>query len=146
MRFELLDEIVERSADRLVACKRVDERDDYLPDHFPSFRILPGVMMLETLVQAARRLVADRRGVAAGAALPAMVVSEVRKVTYAAMVRPGQTLVAEVTLRKADEAAGQFDFDGIGTVDGKEAVKGRFRLRDVEPAERLGVGAATATV
>lgn len=138
MRFDLLDEIVERSADRLVACKHVGEADDYLRDHFPSFAILPGVMMLETLVQAGRRLVADVRGVPKDAALPAMAVAEVRKVTYAAMVRPGQTLVAEVTLRKADAAAGVFDFDGVGTVGGKEAVKGRFRLRDVDPAERLG--------
>ncbi|MEM8783679.1 MAG: beta-hydroxyacyl-ACP dehydratase [Planctomycetota bacterium] len=144
MAFDLLDEIVERSADRLVAEKRVDDRDDYLRDHFPSFAILPGVMMLETLVQAGRRLAADRRGVSPDAALPAMVVAEVRKVTYAAMVRPGQTLVADVKLRKVDEEAGVFDFEGVGTVEGREAVKGRFRLRDVDPAERLGPGAAAA--
>ncbi|MEM7576688.1 MAG: beta-hydroxyacyl-ACP dehydratase [Planctomycetota bacterium] len=138
MRFELLDEIAERSADRLVAHKHVGEADDYLRDHFPSFPILPGVMMLETLVQAARRLAADLRGVPQDAALPAMVVAEVRKVTYAAMVRPGQTLTAEVKLRKADADAGVFDFEGVGTVEGKEAVKGRFRLRAVNPSERLG--------
>ncbi|MEM1444711.1 MAG: beta-hydroxyacyl-ACP dehydratase [Planctomycetota bacterium] len=138
MRFELLDEIVERSADRLVARKHVGDADDYLRDHFPAFPILPGVMMLETLVQAGRRLAADLRGVPHDADLPAMAVAEVRKVTYAAMVRPGQTLVADVKLRKADADAGVFDFEGVGTVNEIEAVKGRFRLRDVDPAERLG--------
>ncbi|MEM9751852.1 MAG: beta-hydroxyacyl-ACP dehydratase [Planctomycetota bacterium] len=144
MRFDLLDEIAERSADRLIALKHVGDADDYLRDHFPDFRILPGVMMLETLVEAGRRLAADLRGVAHDAPLPAMAVAEVRKVTYSAMVRPGQTLVAQVTLRKSDPEAGVFDFEGVGTVNEIEAVKGRFRLRDIDPAERLGLPVAAA--
>ena len=42
------------------------------------------------------------------------------------MVRPGQTLRVEVTLRGHDETG--WDFNGVGSVDGQVAVQGRFRL------------------
>ena len=60
MRFELIDAILEQSDDRIVAVKQVSLAEEYLADHFPSFPILPGVMMLETFVQAARIMLADR--------------------------------------------------------------------------------------
>ena len=52
MKFNLLDDILEQSSDRIVALKRVDPADDYLADHFPTFPVLPGVLMVETMVQA----------------------------------------------------------------------------------------------
>ncbi len=127
MRFELIDQVLEQTDERIKAVKNVSRAEEYLDDHFPSFPILPGVMMLETMVQAAAKLVAGR---ADGPGLP-LVVAEVRKMTYAAMVKPGQALSVDVSLRKAD--GDDFDFEGVGTVEGKEAVKGRFKLRPVHP-------------
>ena len=118
MRFQLVDRVVERGSDRLVAVKAVTAAEEYLADHFPGFPVLPGVMMLEALVQAARELASE-------AAEP-MVVSDVRNVKYGNMVRPGQTLRVEVTLRNRDDDG--YDFQGTGTVDGRVAVQGRFRL------------------
>jgi len=130
VRFDLIDQVLERSPERIVALKNVTSAEEYLGDHFPSFPILPGVMMLETLLQAGRHLVAGRvadgvTGDEPGDAMP-LVASEVRNIRYANMVRPGQSLKVEVTLRKCD--AGGYDLQGVGEVDGQTAVQGRFRL------------------
>ena len=123
MRFQLIDQVLEHSPDRLVAVKAVTSAEEYLWDHFPGFHILPGVMMLETMVQAARRLVR----LADGPTSPGpLVVSEVRNVRYAAMVRPGQHLTVDIHLRQRTDAG--FHFQGTGTVEGQIAVQGRFSL------------------
>lgn len=120
MRFELIDRVTEHTDDRLTAVKNVTAAEEYLGDHFPGFPVLPGVMMLEALVQAARKLVEARCG---GEPL---VISDVRNVKYGNMVRPGQALRVEVTLRGADKDG--YDFQGTGSVEDSVAVQGRFRL------------------
>jgi len=122
VRFELIDAVIARDTERIEAVKNVTAAEEYLADHFPGFPILPGVMMLEALVQAARALVAGRDD---GPALP-LVVAEARNVKYAAMVKPGQALRVEVALRKRDGDA--WAFQGTGTVEGKTAVQARFTL------------------
>ncbi|MEX0653409.1 MAG: 3-hydroxyacyl-ACP dehydratase FabZ family protein [Phycisphaeraceae bacterium] len=129
MRFELIDRILERQPDRLTAVKNVTTAEEYLGDHFPGFPVLPGVMMLETLVQAARLLA---EGEADSPRDVAWVVRDVRNVRYGQMVRPGQTLAVEVTLRSRDDAG--CEFQGKGTVEGQVAVQGRFRLAPLAPA------------
>jgi len=122
LRFELIDQVLDRQEDSLTGVKAVTASEEYLADHFPGFPVLPGVMMLETLVQAARLFIAGRPQ----APDSPMVVTEVRNVRYGNMVRPGQALTVKVTLRK-HEGEG-YDFQGIGTVDEQTAVQGRFRL------------------
>ncbi len=123
MRFELIDQVLEHSPERIVAVKAVSLTEEYLWDHFPGFPVLPGVMMLETMVQAARRLIR----LADGPESPGpLVVTEVRNVRYAAMVRPGQQLTVEVLLRQRTDDG--LDFQGTGTVEGQMAVQGRFTL------------------
>lgn len=140
MRFDLIDRVTHQDSDRIVAVKAVTNAEEYLGDHFPGFAVLPGVMMLETLVQAGRLLLASR-GVGAGAQ-PPLVVSEVRNIRYGNMVRPGQTLRVEVTLRKSEaDANGAWDLEGTGSVldpsqeqstdqstEKLVAVQGRFKL------------------
>jgi 3-hydroxyacyl-[acyl-carrier-protein] dehydratase len=128
MRFELIDRVLDRHGDSLTGVKAVTACEEYLADHFPGFPVLPGVMMLEALVQAARLLVADRPD----APDRPLVVTQVRNVRYGNMVRPGQALQVQVTLRKHDE--GGYDFQGIGTVDEQTAVQGRFRLEPLNTA------------
>ena len=122
MRFDLIDRVLACEGDSITAVKAVTVAEEYLADHFPGFPVLPGVMMLETLVQAGRRLVAARED---DPHAP-LVVGEVRNVKYGNMVRPGQTLRVEVKLRKRDGAG--FAFEGVGQVDNQVAVKGRFTL------------------
>jgi 3-hydroxyacyl-[acyl-carrier-protein] dehydratase len=60
LKFELIDRVIEQSDTHIKAVKCVSTAEEYLADHFPGFPVLPGVLMLETLVQAARLLVASR--------------------------------------------------------------------------------------
>jgi 3-hydroxyacyl-[acyl-carrier-protein] dehydratase len=139
MHFNLVDAIIEQTADRIVTVKNVSSAEEYLADHFPTFPVLPGVLMLESMVHAARLLA----GACAGAPEP-LVLGRVRALKYGAFMPPGATLRVEVTLLSRTED-GQFEFKGEGKRlspgRGEEAgppptaVSGRFTLRPV----RLGV-------
>ncbi|MEM9417647.1 MAG: beta-hydroxyacyl-ACP dehydratase [Planctomycetota bacterium] len=124
MRFTLIDKVLEQDDQRLVAIKNVTAAEEYLGDHFPGFPVLPGVMMLETMTQAARLLARSLDGPPTSGNL---VIAEVRNLRYAAMVRPGQTLKVEVTLRKRGDD-GRLEFQGLGMNGEDIAVQGRFSL------------------
>src|SRR5262249_58553760 len=62
MHFDLVDRVLEQSPDRIVTLKHVSAAEEYLQDHFPTFPVLPGVMMLEAMVQAGRRMLEKRAG------------------------------------------------------------------------------------
>jgi len=132
MHFDLVDHVLELDADRIVTIKQVTMAEEYLQDHFPSFPVLPGVLMIESLVQAARRLLRER-----DPALGRHVLGSVRALKYGGFVRPGDTLRIEVALAK-EEADGVFAFKGQGLViapgatdlaEAPTAVGGKFTLR-----------------
>lgn len=133
MKFTLIDAVLERSEDRIVAVKQVSLAEEYLGDHFPGFPVLPGVMMVETMVQAGRELLRERSA-------ERLVLGEVRALKFGNMVRPGERLEVEVTLTCA-AADGTFACKGVGRVrrtaadDGDTAVSGKFTLRPLRPAE-----------
>ena len=53
MRFNLLDQILEvKPGQSLRAVKNLTLGEEYLADHFPTFPVMPGVLMLQTLVEA----------------------------------------------------------------------------------------------
>jgi len=126
MRFELIDRVIEQEADRIVAVKALSAAEEYLQDHFPTFAVMPGVLMLEALVQAARRLLAETE---AGP----WVLAEVRSVRYGNMVRPGETL--EVTVERRKASPGLHTFKGTGAVGGGVAVQGRFVMRPIQRSD-----------
>ncbi len=119
---------MEQGDARIVALKNVSLAEEYLADHFPSFPVLPGVMMLEALVQAGRLLLAAEAKTATTG--KPLILSEVRNIRYGNMVRPGQSLQVEVTLRGSagEGAAKTWDLNGIGKVEDQVAVQGRFFL------------------
>jgi len=125
LRFDLIDRVIEEDEQRLVAVKAVSVAEEYLADHFPGFPVLPGVMMLEAIVQAGRALLAKRAG---GQPL---VLTEAKNVRYGNMVRPGQHLIVEVNIRKQTQHGWQFN--GKGTVGDQTAVQAQFVL---EPLAR----------
>ena len=137
MHFRLVDEVLEATPERAVGIKAVTLAEEYLQDHFPTFHVLPGVFMLEALVQTAR-VVLDARSAAAGAPPVRMVLGGVRALRYGSFVRPGETLRTEVTLDKVNDD-GSVSFKGAATVlrhaapaaEPETAVSGRFTLRPV---------------
>jgi len=126
MHFRLIDKVIERGDDRLVAIKQVSLSEEYLQDHFPTFPVLPGVLMLEAMVQAARELAdpEDR-------ANPPLVLASVRALKYGKFVTPGSTI--RVTVQRKS-APGETPVDCKGTVEivgeeGGVAASGRIGLR-----------------
>lgn len=135
MKFVLIDHIVEQSSDRIVAVKQVSLAEEYLQDHFPSFPVLPGVMMIEAMAQAARAMLAPRGN-------PRLVLGEAKSLKFGNMVRPGEQLEIEVELVK-DDGDGSFVCKGTGRVrrpgqigsvtpGDATAVSGRFTMRPVK--------------
>jgi 3-hydroxyacyl-[acyl-carrier-protein] dehydratase len=134
MRFNLIDRIVEvRPGESLQAVKNLTLGEEYLADHFPTFPVMPGVLMLETLVEAAAwllRLTEDFRH-------SVIVLREARNVKYGTFMEPGRQMTIRVDLLEQDEAAATFK--GRGETDGQSTVAARFtlaryNLRDRDPA------------
>jgi 3-hydroxyacyl-[acyl-carrier-protein] dehydratase len=134
MRFNLLDRITEVQPGRsLRAVKNLTLAEEYLADHFPSFPVLPGVLMLQGLVEAGSwllRLTEDYRH-------SVIVLREVRNIKYGTFVEPGRQLSFQVDLaERGDHVA---TFKGKGEVEGQSAVSARlvlatYNLRDRAPA------------
>lgn len=131
MHFDLVDRVVEASAEGATTLKAVTLAEEYLQDHFPTYPVLPGVLMLEAMVQAGR-VVGKRRGVS-----NPLVLGEVRALKYNRFVPPGSTIRAVVELAKAGDD-GTLDFRGrVELLDptrpggAETAASGRFTLRAV---------------
>lgn len=124
LKFALVDNILELDRGRrIVAVKAVSLAEEYLADHFPTFPVLPGVLMLQALVESATWLVRD----ATDFAPTLILLRNARNVTYKSFVKPGNLLRVEVNCRKLDPEGS--DFDGTGWCNQTEVVKGRFSLR-----------------
>lgn len=127
MKFVLIDRIVAlEPGKRIVAQKALSLAEEYLADHFPKFPVLPGVLMLEALVQASAWLVRVSTDFAPGLVL----LKEARNVTYKSFVAPGQVLTIESECRELGPAQSQFAARGL--LDGREIVKGQLVLRHLQ--------------
>lgn len=133
MKFNLVDRIEHLSDERIVAVKYVSLAEEYLADHFPTFPVLPGVMMLEALTQAAAWLLHRRTNFRCSMA----VLKEARNVKYGTFVAPGGALRVDVELNKATDTGATFK--AAGSVGDAQAVQARielayFNLGDRQPA------------
>jgi len=132
VKFNLIDRIEEVSDTRLVAVKFVSLAEEYLADHFPTFPVLPGVLMLEAATQAAGWLLHRNSGFAKSMA----VLKEARNIKYGTFVAPGNALRIEAELIQTTDDGGAFKV--AATVNGKNAIWGRielayFNLSDRQP-------------
>lgn len=99
MRYRQLDEIIELDpGNRLVARRTLDASEDYLSDHFPRFPVMPGVMMLEALYQAAMWMV--RTG--DDFSYPHVFLKEAKTVKFGDFLSPGETLEIKAEKFKED--------------------------------------------
>jgi len=134
MRYHLIDRIVEVLPDRsLRAFKQLTLGEEYLADHFPTFPVMPGVLMLQALVEAGSWLVRLSRDFRP----TVLVLREAKNVKYGSFFAPGNRM--NVTVELASEADGRFTFKGKGEVAGQTTVSAQFglggyNLRDRNPA------------
>jgi 3-hydroxyacyl-[acyl-carrier-protein] dehydratase len=116
--FLLVDRVIElEPGKRIVAIKAVTANEPQFTGHFPDRPIMPGVLMVEALAQAAGIAVITlpeyrgKLGLFAG-------IDECR---FKRMVVPGDTLRLEATVEKLRGVFGRVR--AVGTVDGEVAVE-----------------------
>ena len=130
MKFYLVDRILElEPPKRIVAVKNLSLAEEYLADHFPAYPVLPGVMMLEALVQTAAWLVR----VTTRFEKSLILLKEARNVRYGSFVRPGGQLVMEVTALEIGPDASQFK--AIGRCEEQVAVQAKLTLEHLNVAD-----------
>lgn len=131
MKFHLVDKIETiEPGRRIVTIKALSLAEEYLADHFPAFPVMPGVLMLEAMVQSAAWLTRIEQDFAKSI----IVLAVARNVRYASFVVPGKILRSEVEATNIGADAAKFK--GVGTVDGRQAVTARLELRCFNLAER----------
>ncbi len=136
MRYHLIDRILEIEPHRrIVAVKSLSAAEEYLADHFPGFPIMPGVLMLEAMTQAAAWLVRLSEDFAQSVVL----LKSAQGVRFASFVEPGKQLLLEATVTRW--AVPEVEFRAKGSIEGRSVVSGRlllvaFNLSERDPALR----------
>ena len=130
MRFHLIDRIIEVQPGRsLRAVKNLTLGEEYLADHFPTFPVMPGVLMLQALVEAGAWLLRLSEDYAHSV----IVLREVRNIKYGSFMEPGKQMA--VTVELAERTAGTAVFKGKGEADGQTCVSARIVLATYNLAE-----------
>jgi 3-hydroxyacyl-[acyl-carrier-protein] dehydratase len=136
MRFNLVDRMLDvEPGKRIRMVKNLTLAEEYLADHFPTFPVMPGVLMLQTLVEAGTwllRITDDFRH-------SVITLREARNVKYGNFMQPGKSLIVTAELIEPAGDAALVNFKGKGEMEGSSTVSARFtltryNLRDRNPA------------
>ena len=91
----LVDEIVEWQTERIVCRKTFSPDEWFFQGHYPDYPLVPGVILCESAMQAGAVLLSkliDGKGVP--------VAGRLKDVKFKRMVRPGETILLDVTLEE----------------------------------------------
>jgi 3-hydroxyacyl-[acyl-carrier-protein] dehydratase len=131
MRFSLVDRITEVLPGKsLRAVKNLTLGEEYLADHFPTFPVMPGVLMLETLVEAGAwliRLTDDFRH-------SVIALREARNVKFGNFMEPGRQM--SVTVEFDEQGDGWATLKGKGEAEGQPTVSAKLTLARYNLADR----------
>jgi len=134
MRFHLVDRILEVVPGKQIrTVKNLTLGEEYLADHFPTFPVMPGVLMLQTLVEAGSWLLR----ITEDFAYSVIVLREAKNIKYGNFMEPGKSLVVTAELTELDGP--QAVFKGKGEMQGTSTVSARivllrYNLRERNPA------------
>jgi len=119
--FLLVDEIVERTENRIVGRKTFTGQEWFFAGHYPGHPLVPGVLLCEAGMQCGAILLSSQFAAGEGKVPVATRLNEVR---FKRMVVPGETILMEVEL--TERLADAFFLKAKITVDGKVAVRFEF--------------------
>ena len=126
----LVDRVESLDPDKgIVAIKAVTINEPFFQGHFPARPIMPGVLIVEALAQAAGVLAVEALGLAGSGKLVYFMAIEGAK--FRAPVEPGVLLRLEVEF--VQKRASVCKFAGRATVDGKLAAEAQFTAMIADP-------------
>ncbi|WP_298867865.1 3-hydroxyacyl-ACP dehydratase FabZ family protein [uncultured Gimesia sp.] len=134
MRFSLVDQILELEKGKsITAIKNLSLAEEYLQDHFPGFAVMPGVLMVESIVQAGAWLMRYTNDFEYSTVL----LKQTKGIRFNSFVTPGKQLKVSLNVHKWEENLCTFKV--TSEVEGETAVSGRivleqFNLRDKNPS------------
>lgn len=105
---------------RIVALKNVSANEPYFPGHFPHMPIMPGVLILESMAQAAGLLTFHTQGIQPDDKTAYYYVG-IDRARFKRPVVPGDQLEVEVTLERFLRGIGKFGC--VARVDGAVAAE-----------------------
>ncbi|MDR7092496.1 3-hydroxyacyl-ACP dehydratase FabZ [Hydrogenophaga laconesensis] len=115
----LVDRVLElEKGQRIKALKNVTINEPFFVGHFPHRPVMPGVLMLEAMAQAAALLSFDTMGVTPDDKT-VYYFAGIDGARFKRPVEPGDQLIMDVTLERAK--AGIFKFKGVTYVDDQVA-------------------------
>jgi 3-hydroxyacyl-[acyl-carrier-protein] dehydratase len=140
--FLLVDEIVERTDERIVCRKTFAGDEFWYQGHYPEFPLTPGVLLVEAAMQAGAVLLAEKvlAEKVSGTVSPAdatgkvPVATRINNVKFRQMVRPGDTIEMEVDL--ADRVTDVYFLRAKVTVAAKTAVTFDFACKMAAPEQK----------
>ena len=146
--FILVDAITEHEPGaRVVAYKNVTVSEEFFEGHFPGYPVMPAVLMIEALTQAAGLLVLDRQGAPPHARTALRGVNNAK---FRRQVAPGDRMRLEVTLGASRsrlskvQAAAYVDDQVVAEAELLIGIEPGAAYIDptaqVHPAARIGVG------
>jgi len=126
----LVDRVESLDPDKgIVAIKAVTINEPFFQGHFPARPIMPGVLIVEALAQAAGVLAVEALGLAGSGKLVYFMAIEGAK--FRAPVEPGVLLRLEVEF--VQKRASVCKFAGRASVDGKLAAEANFTAMIADP-------------
>tara|TARA_Y100001960_G_scaffold231685_1_gene243332 strand:- start:335 stop:859 length:525 start_codon:yes stop_codon:yes gene_type:complete len=132
MEFSLLDRIIEIEDGASIRAElSLIGSESYLQDHFPRFPVMPGVLMLQSMLQASIWLVRKSENFAHSV----VHLKQARNVKYADFMSPGQKLTVTAEIVKEDEQTTTLKTKG--ELDGQNALSAKLTLERFNLADRF---------
>ncbi len=131
MRFILIDKVVALETGKEIrAVKGLSLAEEYLADHFPTFPVLPGVLLLQGLIESASWLIRETQDFANSMIL----LEQARNVKYRSFLAPGAQIEYTVIAKSIEDKVSSFT--GLGVSQDERIVEARISLRHFNLADR----------